>query len=180
VSKALPQSERKRMLAKIHIAKKQLGWEDDFYRQALQDVAGVDSSAKLDVRGFKLFLDYLYRCGFRDGAPKDKSLSPRTSDKAIKTRKDKAVALWIELAKAGLVRDRSHEALGNFARRFMGKKTIVLPGTDPLDAASPYELGKVITALENWLNGSDTAVTAESGVSQDCANPGDGISDERP
>jgi phage gp16-like protein len=152
MSKTFPASERKRLLAKIHIAKKQLDWDDDQYRAALKDVAGVDSAGELTVGGFKKFMDYLYRCGFRDGAPQGKRLSPRTSDKPHKTRQSKAVALWIELYKAGKVKDRSHDALGNFARRFLGDKITVLPGADPLDAASPEQLGKVITALEKWLN----------------------------
>lgn len=155
MSKSFPESERRRLLAKIHIAKKQLDWDDDEYRAALKEIAGVDSAGKLTVGGFKKFMDYLYRCGFRDRAPQAKRLSPRSSDKPHKTRQSKAVALWIELAKAGKVKDRSHDALGNFVRRFLGDKVTVLPGADPLDAASPEQMGKVITALEKWLNAEE-------------------------
>jgi phage gp16-like protein len=180
MSRSFPESERRRLLAKIHIAKKQLDWDEDEYRAALKDVAGVDSAGKLTVKGFKLFMDYLYRCGFKDGAPQGKRLSPRTSDKPHKTRQSKAVALWIELAKAVKVKDRSHDALGNFVRRFLGDKVTVLPGADPLDAASPEQLGKVITALEKWLNGSTTG-TEEKGVgSEDGTTGGDGVSGAGP
>jgi phage gp16-like protein len=180
MSKNFPESERRRLLAKIHIAKKQLDWDDDQYRAALKEIAGVDSAGKLTVKGFKDFLDYLYRCGFKDGAPQGKRLSPRSSDKPHKTRQSKAVALWIELYKAEKVKDRSHDALGSFVRRFLGDKVTVLPGADPLDAASPEQLGKVIKALEGWLNGSATG-TEEKGVgAADNAADSDGVSDASP
>ena len=42
---------RRRDLAKIHIAKKQLGMDDETYRDMLYGVAGVRSAADLDGRG---------------------------------------------------------------------------------------------------------------------------------
>lgn len=41
---------RKRQLAQIHIAKSDLGLDDDTYRALLMDVAGVDSAAKLNAK----------------------------------------------------------------------------------------------------------------------------------
>lgn len=158
MSRSFPESERRRLLAKIHIAKTQLGWDEDQYRGALMDVAGVDSAAKLTVKGFKLFLDYLYRCGFKDGAPKGKRLSPKAG--SIKTRKDKCVALWIKLYKAGKVKDRSHDALCAYVRRFMPEDMKLLPGVDAIDAATPKQLAKCIAALEGWLDGPITGTEA--------------------
>jgi phage gp16-like protein len=42
-----PAESRRSLLAKVHIAKKQLGMSDDDYRQMLLDRFDVDSSAKL-------------------------------------------------------------------------------------------------------------------------------------
>jgi phage gp16-like protein len=151
VSKTFPESERRRLLAKIHLAKKQLGWDDETYRAMLAEIAGVDSAAKLSVSGFKKVIDHLYRIGFRDKAPTGK-LSPSTKGRPYKTRQDKAIALWIELGKAGKVRDRSHDALNNYVWRFLGKNLAILPGVEPLYAASDVQMGKVIKALEGWLN----------------------------
>lgn len=55
---------RKRDLAKIHIAKKQLGLDDDTYRALLLEVAGVESAADLDEAGRYKVLNQLYRRGF--------------------------------------------------------------------------------------------------------------------
>jgi len=50
-----PTQFRNDELAKIHIAKKALGLDDDTYRDILMNVCHVDSSAKLDSKGrFKL------------------------------------------------------------------------------------------------------------------------------
>ncbi|MBL8499574.1 MAG: regulatory protein GemA [Nitrosomonas sp.] len=43
-------SLRKNQLAKIHMAKAQLGLDDDTYRALLMDVTGKDSSAKLTAK----------------------------------------------------------------------------------------------------------------------------------
>lgn len=43
-------AKRKRELAQIHIAKSDLGLDEDTYRAVLMDVAGVDSAAKLNAK----------------------------------------------------------------------------------------------------------------------------------
>ncbi|HNW35242.1 MAG TPA: regulatory protein GemA [Candidatus Ozemobacteraceae bacterium] len=52
------EDERKRDLAMIHCAKKELGLDDDLYRQVLKQVCGVDSSAALDAPGRRMLLAY--------------------------------------------------------------------------------------------------------------------------
>ncbi len=47
---------RKADLAAIHIAKKDLGWDTDHYRDILFSVCRVKSSAELDFTGRKRFL----------------------------------------------------------------------------------------------------------------------------
>jgi phage gp16-like protein len=48
---------RRAQLAKIHVLKKELGLDDDSYRQMLQNVAGVRSAADLDANGRRRVLD---------------------------------------------------------------------------------------------------------------------------
>jgi len=56
---------RRRDLAKIHIAKKQLGMDDETYRDVLYDVAGVWSAADLDRRGRSAVIGRLKSLGFK-------------------------------------------------------------------------------------------------------------------
>lgn len=58
-------SHRHAALAKIHIAKKQLGMDDVTYREMLRSVAGVESAGKLDVHGLDAVLAHLRRAGFK-------------------------------------------------------------------------------------------------------------------
>ncbi len=114
--KSLPQVERKRLLALIHLAATQLGLEDAAYRDLLERVTGERSAARLGVDGLHHVLEEMKRLGFRVAA---KKLSPPTQQKPPeeKTAIDKIRALWIEGAKRGLIRNRYEPALNRFVKR---------------------------------------------------------------
>lgn len=52
-------------LAQIHIARQQLGMDDETYRNVLWTVARVRSSKDLDWSGRKRVLDHMKACGFK-------------------------------------------------------------------------------------------------------------------
>lgn len=56
---------RKTDLAKIHLAKKELGMEDDTYRAMLKSIAGVSSAKDLDAKGRMDVLNHLRICGMK-------------------------------------------------------------------------------------------------------------------
>lgn len=151
---ALPAEERKRLIKLIHIAKSQLGLDDESYRELLQECAGVESSKDLDAMGFKSVLGELERLGFRVGTGKvgGKSLSPRTRHLADGERKPSAVlvAIWIEMGRARVIQDTSHEALQTFVLKQIGSKQAVLPGVDPLDTLTPTQVNACRKGLEEW------------------------------
>ena len=151
---ALPEDERKRLIKLIHIAKTQLGLDDESYRALLQECAGVESSKCLDAMGFKKVLGELERLGFRIGTGRasGKSLSPRTRHLADGERKPSAVlvAIWIEMGKVGVIQDASHEALQTFVLKQIGSKQAVLPGVDPLDTLTPAQVNACRKGLQEW------------------------------
>jgi phage gp16-like protein len=53
------------MLAKIHVAKKQLALDDDEYRTMLRSVANVESAKDLSPAGAEKLMKHMERCGFR-------------------------------------------------------------------------------------------------------------------
>jgi len=57
--------DRRRELAQIHIAKKDLGIDDDTYRLMLRTIARVDSSAKLNAEGRRQVIAHLKARGFK-------------------------------------------------------------------------------------------------------------------
>lgn len=83
---------RRAALAKIHIAKAQLGMDDATYRDMLSNVAGVASAADLDAAGRRAVLEHLSAVGFvqkRKGRPKNMD-NPENS-KAAQLKKIEAL-----------------------------------------------------------------------------------------
>lgn len=65
MSTTLPNDSRARELAKIHIAAKELGMDDDAYRDMLWTVARVRSAGDLDYAGRQRVIEHLRACGFQ-------------------------------------------------------------------------------------------------------------------
>lgn len=71
-----PQDRRRAMLAKIHLAKKDLGLDEDTYRLMLREIGAVDSAADLDMVGLARVLDHMHRPGLQSpGSPSRKTPS---------------------------------------------------------------------------------------------------------
>lgn len=87
--RARPAPPRNSDLAQIHIAKKQLGMDDDAYRDMLFAVARVRSAKQLDHVGRAKVLDHLKRCGFRGASstrPKRPTPAPEVAAMCRKVR----------------------------------------------------------------------------------------------
>jgi len=128
----LPEDLRRNLLAKIHIAKKQLGLEEDAYRSLLKQVTGKESAKDLKAGELVKVLEEFGSLGFRvQGKPSPQTsprgrgsqtkgkLSPQTRDKnpLEKTQVDKIRALWIEGYQVGVIKNRYEEGLNGFVRR---------------------------------------------------------------
>lgn len=62
---ARPAQTRGSALAQIHIAKKEMGWSDEEYRDLLFTVCRVRSAKDLDHAGREKFLSHAKRCGWK-------------------------------------------------------------------------------------------------------------------
>lgn len=135
---------RQANLAKIHIAKKDLGMEDDAYRAMLMDVAKVDSASKLDFHGqfavLQRFKELGWKPKFRKIGPK--SHKPKWTGK--KSQGDKIRALWIEMADIGIIKNGSEDALRSYIKR-MSKGRFEAPQFCDEDTAS-----RIIESLKQW------------------------------
>jgi len=90
---------RNRELSAIHAAKRDLGMEDDAYRDMLWTVARVRSAADLDFAGRKKVLDHLKACGWK--APNEWSFIDRAAqDRQPLLRKICAVSRSMGVGKA--------------------------------------------------------------------------------
>ncbi|WP_178860783.1 gp16 family protein [Thiomicrorhabdus cannonii] len=136
---------RQSELAQIHIAKKDLGMEDDAYRALLQAVAGVESSSDLDFHGRHAVIHRMKELGWK---PKRRKVGPATRAKTRARPKaamgDKIRALWLELHELGIVRDKSEAALMAYVKRMTGGKFEAPQFCDTPEAIM------IIESLKKW------------------------------
>lgn len=86
---------RRRDLAKIHLAKKQLGLDDGTYRDMLWSVARVRSSSELDFTGLQRVIAHLTSRGFKPAPAKradpDRPSNINSEDRGPALRKIEAL-----------------------------------------------------------------------------------------
>ncbi|MBN8243286.1 regulatory protein GemA [Nitratireductor aquimarinus] len=133
-------------LAAIHVAKKQLGLDEDTYRALLMRETGKNSAAKLTANEQRRVIEVLRNQGFKP--------SSNASQTGLKGRFAKKLqALWIAAWNLGIVRDRSDRALIAFVKRQAGIDHVRFVH-HPEDARKAIEGIKAWMAREagvNWL-----------------------------
>lgn len=128
-------------LAAIHVAKAKLGLSEDEYRDLMATVcSGVRSAAELDFTGRKRFLAHLNACLKARQAPQPARVvrQPLTPSQRL------IWSLWMQLADAGLVAQRTMSAVEAFAAR--------QTGVDKLDWLNGKQEELVIESLKRWLD----------------------------
>jgi phage gp16-like protein len=128
---------RRKCLAKIHIAKKELGLSDEEYRDLISaTVTGKESAADLDDLQLQLLLDRLQALGWRPRLP-------RASERPLPATVWKARKLWLQLYELGAVHNPQWTALARFAKR--------MTGVGDLRRLTGKHGAIVIEALKRWL-----------------------------
>jgi len=124
-------------IAAIHVAKKQLGLDDDTYRAKLTNIIGKSSAADMTEAERQKVLTVLRNDGFR---PAENKPAKGLTGKYAK----KLQSLWIAAYNLGVVHDRRDAALLAFVKRQTGlDHTRFLHYPDDARAA--------IEALKGWL-----------------------------
>lgn len=129
-----PSQHRRSMIAKVHIAKAQLGLSDDDYRGVMLRVTARTSAKDCTDRELEQLLTEFQAKGFR---AKARPNGPRAADHPAAR---KARALWISLHHLGAIDDAGERALEAFARRQLG--------CDRLQWANQAQVYKLVEALK--------------------------------
>jgi len=131
--------DRRKTMAKIHIAKKDLGLDDDTYRAMLVELTGKDSSKALTDQQLGKVMHHLKKRGFKPKAPAHTGSQRRqdTSAEATKVR-----ALWLFLFELGEVRDPSEKALAAYVKR--------ITRVEDLHWIDSDQIAQVIETLKKW------------------------------
>lgn len=133
-------ADRTRLIRLIHVAVRELALPEESYRDLLERLTGKRSSAKLKPAELETVLAELKRLGFKPQRAKKAGAMPQ--DKSPQARKVRA--LWIELGKAGAVRDRSEAAL----QHWFAKQT----GIEHMRFARAEHFNTAIEALKDWCH----------------------------
>ncbi len=133
-----PFPQRRVMIAKIQIARKDLDFDDGDYRALLDRVTGLTSCTAMTEPQLGQVLDEFKRLGWAPKVTPGKPGKPRRADHP---GAKKARALWISLSLLGVIRQPSEAALEAFARRQMG--------CERFQWADQSQVYKVIEALKS-------------------------------
>lgn len=120
-------TDRRADLAKIHLARKQLGMDEETYRDMLWTVARVRSAADLDAHGRRVVIEHLKRCGAR--------FTRKRRIRPAGEKRDQLAKIQAFLAEA---RRPDSYADGMSKRMF---------GVEKVEWCTPEQLGKIIAAL---------------------------------
>ncbi len=133
-------SNRRAAMAKIHIAKKELGLTDDQYRYTLHWKFKKNSAKDLSDRQITVLLNHFKAKGWK---PKRATKSGKSRAMASDPMSRKIRALWITMGKMGVVKNTSEKSLAAYVKR--------MTKVDDLRWANEYQKGIVIESLKRWI-----------------------------
>ncbi len=142
-----PQTDnRQRFYTLLALGKAQLGWDDEFYygiwlpMQGATKKDGKYSASTLSIGQLSQAVERMIDSGFK---PKGKGGRKLTHDQDWrKPRIAKLNAMWIAMARAGVVKDQAQVALELWAKSYHKK--------DRLQWCSSAELNTCIEQLKAW------------------------------
>lgn len=121
----------------IHIAKSQLNIDDDTYRHLLQVLTKKSSTKMMTIRELEKVLENLKSKGFKVKSPKKAGKITATEPVHKKIR-----SLWLKLADAGKVKNRSEKAINSYVKR--------ITGVEVMDWLTEKQAMVVIESLKCW------------------------------
>jgi len=124
-------------MAQVHIAKKELGLDDDTYRDVVRRVTGHGSAGDCGPVQLERLLAEFRRLGWRFKTKRPKSKLPRVR---------KVWALWGDMCRKDLVRAEGLVAQRAALRAFVERMTGV---ADP-EWLTPEQASQVIEGLKSW------------------------------
>lgn len=114
------QNERNKLLGKIHIAKKELGLDDEIYRSIIKQAVNKESSAKCTDKQLIKVIEFMKAKGWTPKGEEKRPVKKTVLRPAIK----KIYALWGNLQTSGKVKSREASALDAFIAKYSPKKHV--------------------------------------------------------
>ncbi len=148
-------NERTRLIRLVQVGRRSLGLDEETYRELLAQQSGKRSAAELTIQELDKVLLAMKGAGFKPtvkravNGGKQKRLSP-ASGTPVRTAEIGVIrAIWITMAKHGLLRDGSETALNHYVER----QTVRLNkgiGVAEVAWLSEELAYPVLESLKNW------------------------------
>lgn len=123
------------LIAQVHIAKKQLGLDDDLYRDTLYHLTGTRSAKDCSIAQLNVVVGHLSKQGFK---------APQRGLPASSKIARKVQALWVSGYNLGVMGDPTDRAMEAFILRQTGIARAAW-------LRDPGDGDKVVEALKAWL-----------------------------
>ncbi|MCK8129919.1 regulatory protein GemA [Pseudoalteromonas sp. 2CM39R] len=136
-----------KLIQLIHIAKGQLGLDDDTYRAALLGSAGKTSCSQMSLPELNKVLEHFKKAGFK--AKAKRRLSPKSSAKQL-GEINKIRAIWISMHKQNIVRDGSETALDAYVNRMLNRAKEGVNVSYHTQFLTQQQAFKVLESLKQW------------------------------
>ena len=131
-------NKKTKLIQLIHVAKTQLGLDDELYREVLESCTGKTSSKLLSIPQLESVLTRMKQLGFQVES-KDKAGVKNLADDA----QSRLIRhLWLQLHNAGQVRSSSETALAKFVENKVGVSALQFLSTKNADM--------IINHLRQW------------------------------
>lgn len=160
--------------AKIHIAKNQLGLDEDIYRAILKEATGKTSCKEMNFAALMMVMHAMEQRGFKAKAPVNESgkrfSKPSGGTVYTRTGQDKIVAIWITMQRHCFITDGSETALDKFINN--QTKQMGMFAVTSLRFLSPQQASKVIEVLKKWHIRVMTKELKQQGI---CTGPNNGV-----
>lgn len=130
----------KGLIAKIHIAKKELGLDDGTYRAIIKQATNKESCAKCNAFQLEKVIELMKSKGWK---PKTVAAKKKAFRKPPTDLIAKIYAIWGDLQEIGAVSSSDKSALDNFIKKYTK--------VDSVQWIDDYQAIKIIEMLKQWL-----------------------------
>lgn len=139
--------KKKKQIQLIHIAKSQLGLDDDLYRDVLERTTGKTSTKQMTIAQLEAVLDRFKQLGFAVESKNKAGVKNLATDDQSRLIRH----LWLLLYNAGEVRNSSELALASFVEKQAGVSALQFLSTD--------SASRVIERLKKWCDRKGVEIT---------------------
>lgn len=142
-------NETKRLLTLVHVGRRELSLDEEDYRALLESVTGARSAKGLKAAQLEAVVTAMKGLGFKVKGNTTGRRSPPSSAKVQAPEVRKLRAIWITMAKDGVVRDGSETALGNYIKRMTASSNGGV-GIERAEWLTAAQAVRVLEALKKW------------------------------